>query len=375
MSPSTSQKQPLAWRNILFLSGTLAASLVGLPWRISTHGVELSLVLFFVLTYSITNLSITAGYHRHFAHRSYEARPWFKMLILFIGAGAFQGSVLQWSADHRRHHNFVDTGKDPHDINRGFWFAHWGWLWHLEAPQYRGKFPPDLLKDKWVVFQHRYYPWLALGVGFLLPAVVGYIAFGTFWGGLLYGGILRAVASNHSTFLINSLAHTHGSRPYNREQTARDSWLMAFLAFGEGFHNYHHVFASDFRNGIRWYHWDPTKWLIQTGSWIGATYQLKRANPSDILRARLKNEQSLLVAMGFQADRVQAMKQRLEEAQKHLQAMREDYRKLKANVQMRSRSRLRQMRFEMRVARQDFKRTWALWVSYRKQAVRIGLPA
>ena len=145
---------------------------------------------------------------------------------------------------------------------------------------------PDLLNDPLLQFQHRYYAALALGINFGLPFVLGYLA-GDVWGVVLLGGLARLVWSHHTTFFINSLAHIWGRRPYTDENTARDNGILALFTYGEGYHNYHHIFQFDYRNGIRWYQFDPSKWLIRGLSFVGLTSELKRVPVFAIEKARL----------------------------------------------------------------------------------------
>lgn len=98
---------------------------------------------------------------------------------------------------------------------------------------------------------------------------------------------MRIVVAHHITFFINSIAHKWGSQPYTDENTARDNAFFAFLTHGEGYHNYHHIFQNDYRNGIRWFHWDPTKWFIKACSWVGLTSNLKVVPDFKIQRARV----------------------------------------------------------------------------------------
>ena len=122
----------------------------------------------------------------------------------------------------------------------------------------------------------------------MLPALVGFAWIGGihgFLGGLVYGGFVRVVVVHHATFLINSAAHTWGTQPYSTENTSRDSPLLSFLTFGEGYHNFHHTFQADYRNGHKWYHWDPSKWLIKSASWFGLTRDLHKI-PTKVIESR-----------------------------------------------------------------------------------------
>lgn len=353
----------LNWVNTLFLILTPIGAAVLLPVHAHFAGFSWEALVIFLVYCACTSMSITAGYHRYLAHRSYDSKPLVKLFYLLFGAAAFQGSALQWCTDHRRHHRHVDTDVDPHNINQGFWYAHVGWLFLKEEPRYRDVFEADLLKDKMIVWQHKYFVPLAIFMGFGFPMIVGWF-FGNPIGGLLWGGLLRVVVTNHSTFLINSLAHTLGTRPYSDKQTARDSLIMAILAFGEGYHNYHHQFASDYRNGIRWYQWDPTKWLIRTMSLFGWTYRLKAIPQTEILQARMRTEQARLIQRGVPPERLQLLKTKVEEAQARWRALKIDYALLKKNVQTQSRAKLIHIKAEIRVARLEFKMAYRQWSAY-----------
>lgn len=224
------------------------------------------------ITWAISGFSITAGYHRLFSHRTYKATPFYDWVALLSSSLAVQASALKWSNDHRIHHSHVDTDKDPYCINKGFFYAHMGWLFTYSEP-IDERLVSDLMKNPRVMFQHKYYGWVVLfgnlavfGIGCLfmdpLSAFVG-------------GVLLRLFAIHHCTWFINSLAHVWGSRTYAKEQTAADNAIIALLTFGEGYHNFHHAIAHDYRNGIRWYHFDPTKWIIWTSSKLGLVKDLK----------------------------------------------------------------------------------------------------
>jgi stearoyl-CoA desaturase (delta-9 desaturase) len=210
---------------------------------------------------------------------------WFFALF---GAMAMQHSILVWGSQHRTHHRFVDdVDKDPYSAKRGFWFSHMGWILR-DYPSGRNDFTnaKDLERDPIVRFQHRYYLPLTLGMNIALPLALGW-AVGDLWGVFLLGGLLRLVINHHFTWFINSLAHMWGSQPYTDENTARDNPALAFLTYGEGYHNFHHIFQNDYRNGVKWYQFDPTKWLIAGMSWVGLATNLKRVPDLWIQRAQI----------------------------------------------------------------------------------------
>jgi stearoyl-CoA desaturase (delta-9 desaturase) len=207
---------------------------------------------------------------------------------MVFGAMSLQNSAFNWCSGHRTHHLHVDdVDLDPYSAKRGFWFSHIGWMLR-EYPSGVPDFTniPDLRRDKMLAFQHRYYVPLALGTNFGFPLLAGWLV-GDLWGTFILAGILRLVWAHHVTFFINSLAHMWGSRPYTDENTARDNPVLAVITYGEGYHNYHHIFAHDYRNGVRWWQWDPTKWLIASLQFVGLTRKLKRTPDFQIQRALL----------------------------------------------------------------------------------------
>ena len=274
----------LNWTNTIFLATAHGLAVGGILWLVFgtfswwTLGLGL-------LWLELCSISITAGYHRLFAHRAYRAHAWFRAVVLFFGAASVQNSAIAWSADHRRHHTFTDTGKDPYNAKRGFWWSHMGWVLHKKAPAHvEPSRVKDLESDRLVAFQHCHYVPLAVFSGALLPLGLGFL-WGDPIGAILVVGFLRLVVQWHMTFTINSLAHMVGSQPYSTRNTSRDSWLIALISWGEGYHNFHHRFGSDYRNGVRWWQFDPTKWMIWTLEKLGAVWDLRRTSPTVIRRA------------------------------------------------------------------------------------------
>jgi stearoyl-CoA desaturase (delta-9 desaturase) len=286
------------WQISSFLIGTLFLAVTAVPVYVWFFGLDAFQVGLFVLMFLATGFSITVGYHRLFAHRTFEAHWLVRLAVLIFGAAAFENSVLLWSCEHRSHHKHVDHDDDPYCISHGLFHAHIGWLlFKLDPP------PPfdnvaDLKKDPLVMWQHHHIHLIAAVVSFVLPAALGYLWGG--WvsalGGFLIGGIARVVAVQHSTFCINSLCHYLGDQPYSTKCSARDSWLMAIVTLGEGYHNYHHEFQHDYRNGVKPWHFDPTKWIIWTMSRIGLAKKLRRVPDEKIILAELHEAQQRLAA-------------------------------------------------------------------------------
>lgn len=273
--------------NTVFLLGTLLVALVGTPWYIVKFGLGWPETVTFFVIWFFVGLSVTAGYHRLFAHKTYQAAWPVRLFLLVFGAGALENSVLNWAADHRVHHAHVDHDRDPYNITKGFWWAHIGWIFFLPEEPIPKSVVRDLSEDPLVVWQDRYYKYIGIFVALGIPLIVGLLT-GRVLGCLLIGGVLRIVVSHHGTFFINSLCHMVGGQPYSREHSARDSAVMAVLAFGEGYHNYHHSFPFDYRNGVKAWHFDPAKWMIWTLSKVGLAKDLRRAPEAVVLKAKIE---------------------------------------------------------------------------------------
>ncbi len=286
----------IQWVNSLFLIGTFLTTITAVPaylWHFGIDWFQFGLFIFFVFA---TGMSITLGYHRFFSHLTFRAGWPVKLFTLLFGAAAFEGSALCWSADHRRHHKFVDHDDDPYDISKGFFHAHIGWLLFRTGPDTPLTWVRDLQNDKLACWQHKHYVPLAMIMGFLVPALIGFAVGG--WtaalGAFLLAGVARTVVVHHSTFCINSLCHWIGDRPYSARCTARDSFLMALLTFGEGYHNYHHEFQHDYRNGVKPWQFDPTKWAIWALNKVGLASNLRTVPEEKILKAQIAERQRLL---------------------------------------------------------------------------------
>lgn len=285
----------LNWANTLFLIITPIVAIVG-----TTLLCVFGLVHWptWILAGAFTilgGLSITAGYHRLFSHNSYKAAWPIRLILLLFGAATFEGSVLEWATDHRNHHRYTDTNKDPYSIKKGFWWAHMGWLFMLDTNKRDFSNVDDLMQDPLVRFQHRYYVILAFLMGFVLPTAIAAL-WGDALSGFIIAGALRITFVQQATFCINSVCHVFGKRPFSEEQSACDQWVTALITYGEGYHNFHHQFPLDYRNGIRAYHFDPTKWLIYGLSCLGLTWGLKRIAKTRIIHYRVRNDKQCLTA-------------------------------------------------------------------------------
>jgi len=341
LSTARKETRPLDWVNIAFLSVTPLIAVIGTALYVHFYGLnKLDVAIFFAM-YFATGMAITGGYHRYYSHRTYECSKALQLFYLIFGAAAVENSVLRWCSDHRYHHRFVDTEEDPYNILRGGLYAHIGWIFRRNMTDLKVRFQniPDLLKDPLVVWQDKYYLPLVGLVSFGLPTLLGALG-GRALGGLFIGGFLRCVVVQHMTFFINSLAHMWGERPYSDKDTARDSWWLGVFTFGEGYHNFHHKFQFDYRNGIRWYQFDLSKWWLGVMSFFGQAGRFRRAPEAMILKAKLEVEARAIAARLAAAKapepmwekvqwRVEAGRVRLEAAYSQYQFAKVEYKRRK----------------------------------------------
>ena len=234
-------------------------ALTGVPLYLYYFGLDWFQVALFFAMFLACGFSISIGYHRLFSHITFKASWPIRLLTLVFGAAAFENSVLMWASEHRRHHKHVDHDDDPYNISKGFFYAHIGWLIFKLNPDEPYDNVADLQRDKLVCWQDRHVQWIAIFVSFVPPSLLGFWWNG--WqgalGAFLIAGVARIVVLQHCTFLINSACHTIGRQPYSTKCSARDSLFLAFFTFGEGYHNYHHEFQHDYRNGVKPWQFDP----------------------------------------------------------------------------------------------------------------------
>lgn len=359
------------WVNASFLTISPLIALTLFPYHAYVVGVSWEVVALFVFYLVATGLSITGGYHRFFAHRAYQTNAAVKLFYLIFGAAACQNSALKWVQDHRYHHAYTDQEKDPYNIKLGFWYAHIGWVCQQEAEESSFDLVSDLNRDPMVRWQHRYYVTIAIVVGGVAPFLIGYL-FGDALGAFLLAGITRMVIVHHSTFFINSLCHTIGKQPYTLQNSSRDSFVAALLTYGEGYHNFHHRFQSDYRNGVRWYQWDPTKWFIKALEMIGWAGQLRTVSDDRVFmaQAQVQKQRVQESLAGQSLEFRESMEQRLQAAYNALIAARDqweklkaEYRTVKASMDSTRREIAVRLRRETQIARDRFRDAHQAWFS------------
>ncbi|KAK8115724.1 fatty acid desaturase [Apiospora sp. TS-2023a] len=237
----------------------------------------------------------TLGYHRLWSHTCYKATLPLQIYLCAVGTAAVEGSIRKWSREHRSHHRYTDTDKDPYSVKKGLWYSHMGWMLMQQDPKRIGRSDiTDLNEDPLCVWQHRHYGSAVLVMAYILPAVICGLGWGDWWGGLIYAGMLRVCFIQQATFCINSLAHVLGDQPFDDRNSPRDNWITALVTLGEGYHNFHHEFPSDYRNAIQWYQYDPTKWMIWVWKQVGLAYDLKTFRQNEIEKGRVQQQQKKL---------------------------------------------------------------------------------
>jgi stearoyl-CoA desaturase (delta-9 desaturase) len=237
----------------------------GLTWRDAVIAIGM---------YVITANGITVGFHRYFTHRAFGAKRWLRLSLAVAGSMAIQGPVVQWVADHRKHHRFSDREGDPHSpwrygrtaraLTKGFFYSHVGWLFDWEKTS-ETRYAPELVKDKAIRRVSRTFPvWVALSV--LVPPLVGGLWSWSWTGALsafFWGSLVRIALLHHVTFAINSVCHITGRRPFRTKDHSRNVWWLAILSMGESWHNFHHAEPTSARHGVRMFEIDTSALLIK----------------------------------------------------------------------------------------------------------------
>jgi stearoyl-CoA desaturase (delta-9 desaturase) len=288
------KRKNIDYKSFIVLVFTPIAALFLVPYYAIVHKFCSTDWIWFIFFMVSTGLSITMGYHRLWSHCSYKANILIRAFFMLFGACAIQNSIIKWCSDHRNHHKFVDNKKmDPYAATKGFWYSHILWMLKKSSSPIKSfENVQDLKRDPLVVFQDRYYIFIAIFMCVILPMIIG-ATYDHTMGCLLLAGLLRLVLNHHLTFFINSLAHIWGRQKYSSGNTSKDNILLSFFTYGEGYHNFHHKYPGDYRNGIRWYDFDPSKWFVFLFSFIGWTYNLKITASPIIEAAKATMENSL----------------------------------------------------------------------------------
>lgn len=260
-----------------------------------------------IVTYYCANISIGIGVHRLWSHNSYKTKTWIEVILALISAGTLQGPIIAWASDHYRHHTHTDKEQDPHSPLQyknkfiGFLWSHIGWMMFSKdnIKSIDKVALKKLATNKVIMWQYRNYWTIAIIMNAVVPPTIGFLIFGSIKGAIaafIFMGLARAF-QQHMTFCVNSFSHFVGSRPYV-DNTSRDSWWLFPFLLGENWHNFHHAFARDYRNGVKWYHPDVHKWIIALLEKLGLAYDLVRT-PKERIEAKV-SETSKNIAIDAQ---------------------------------------------------------------------------
>jgi stearoyl-CoA desaturase (delta-9 desaturase) len=261
-------------------------------WRAWGGALRWPDVVAFVVTYVLTGAGITVGFHRLLTHRSFKTSPVLRGLLAALGSAAVEGPVIEWVANHRKHHRFSDQPGDPHSPHvdhaggwrgalGGLFHAHVGWILGGDALADERRYAKDLLADPVVRFVDRTFV-LWVIVGFAFPFGLGFALTGSIVGALtalLWGGAVRMFCLHHATFSINSLCHFFGRRSFATSDESRNLLWLALPTLGEAWHNNHHAFPTSARHGLRWWQLDPSAWLIAGMERTGLVWDVIRVSP------------------------------------------------------------------------------------------------
>ncbi|MEK6279069.1 MAG: acyl-CoA desaturase [Acidobacteriota bacterium] len=232
--------------------------------------------------YVVRMIGITVGFHRYFSHRTYKTSRTFQLLLAVLGTTAAQQGPLWWAAHHRDHHRFADTKNDPHSPSmQGFWWSHVGWILAPQNQKTNYKLVPDLIKFPELRFLNKFYllPPVLLAVSlYILGTVLNRYSPSLGTSGfqlVVWGFFVSTVLLYHGTFSVNSLTHMFGRRRFQTNDDSRNSWLIAVITLGEGWHNNHHFCPSSERQGFRWWEIDVSHYVLQLLGWMRIVWELR----------------------------------------------------------------------------------------------------
>ncbi len=264
--------------------GVLAA--IALLWNRAVNGTDLAIL---AVTYLITAAGVTVGFHRLLTHRAFQTYPWLEHTFAVMGSLSVQGSVMDWVADHRKHHAHTDKEGDPHSPHvghgsglAGLWHAHTGWLLETQGQADWKRYATDLYEDSHMRAIGRRFPLIVL-VSLLVPTLAGFVLHGfTPEGalrGLVWGGLVRIFLVHHVTWSVNSICHFFGNRRFDLEDHSTNVPWLAVLSLGESWHHNHHAFPRSAYHGLRWYEVDPSGLIISLMQRLGLAWNVVRIAP------------------------------------------------------------------------------------------------
>ena len=257
-----------------------------LLWNSWVDWIDLAI---FAAMYLVTAGGITVGFHRMLTHRAFQTKSWLRYTFAVAGSMSVQGSVLDWVADHRKHHAHTDQEGDPHSPHvghgsgrRGLWHAHTGWLTETQGQADWKRYAKDLYEDPIMKQIGKRFPWLVLA-SLLIPTVLGYVLHGfTLEGavrGYIWGGLVRIFLVHHVTWSVNSICHFFGTRRFDVEDKSTNVAWLAIPSLGESWHHNHHAFPRSAQHGLKWYEVDPSAAFIRGLERVGLAWDVVRIAP------------------------------------------------------------------------------------------------
>ncbi len=274
------------WTSILWVSAMHIGALASL-FFFSWQNITATAILYFITGC----LGITLTYHRLLSHRSFAVPKWLERILTTCGALAMEGGPTKWCAQHRMHHSHPDTELDPHNSRRGFFFCHIGWTFKnrgaFDDSSRHKRFSRDIHNDP-------YYRWLNTTAGQFTPQLLlglGLFAMGGI-GMVLWGICMRMVLVYHATWCVNSATHFFGYKNYDVDDLSRNTWWVALITFGEGWHNNHHAHQHVAEAGHKWWEIDVTMMIIRLLKSLGLVTKLKSIKDVHLLDDRRHGEQT-----------------------------------------------------------------------------------
>lgn len=266
MTLVSSQKRPLNWVNIIYMTLIHAGALFALlPSNFSWSAIGVMLVLHWVTG----GLGITLGWHRLVTHRSFKTPKWVEYFFVFCGALSCQGGVIQWVGLHRFHHLHSDQSQDPHDSSNGFFWSHLGWMFYqVEIEPEVPRITKDIKDDPVYLFLQNYFVLVQVALGLVLYSIGG-------WPFIVWGVFVRLILVMHCTWLVNSATHMFGYRTFDSDDKSRNCWWVALVTYGEGWHNNHHAYQYSARHGWKWWEIDLTWMTIRLLAALGLAQDIK----------------------------------------------------------------------------------------------------
>lgn len=274
--------------NLIGVAVPFAGALVAvvLLWNRAVDATDLALM---AGMYLICGFGVTVGFHRLLTHRAFATHRWLEYTFAVLGSLSLQGSVMDWVADHRKHHAHTDREGDPHSPHvghgsglRGLWHAHVGWLLETQGQADWARYAPDLYEEPGMRLIGRRFPVLALA-SLLVPTLAGFALHGfTAAGaarGLVWGGLVRIFFLHHITWSVNSICHFFGRRRFDVEDRSTNVGWLAVLSLGESWHHNHHAFPRSAAHGLRWWEIDVSALIIAMLERMGLAWNVVRISP------------------------------------------------------------------------------------------------